>query len=57
MSILEADDVLYSILALVIIENALEIYIAYRQVSHIQNAGTCQRSRRQLMFVYVFYKV
>lgn len=33
MSILEADDVLYSILALVIIENSLEIYIAYRQVS------------------------
>lgn len=32
MSTLEADTVLYSILALVIIENALEIYISLRQV-------------------------
>lgn len=32
MSSLDADTVLYSILALVIVENALEIYISLRQV-------------------------
>ncbi|EDW73656.1 uncharacterized protein Dwil_GK19569 [Drosophila willistoni] len=38
MTSLEADTVLYSILALVIVENVLEIYIALRQVKVYRNA-------------------
>lgn len=58
MTTLEADTVLYSILALVIIENALEIYIALRQVrTNYQAAGTCLHLKRLLnwhMYICIF---
>lgn len=58
MTTLEADTVLYSILALVIIENALEIYIALRQVrTNCQAAGTCPHLKRLLnwhMYVHMY---
>jgi len=47
MSSLDADTVLCSILALVIIENALEIYISMRQVRKYCIAGTCRHQKRQ----------
>lgn len=56
MTTLEADTVLYSILALVIIENALEIYISLRQVrTNCKAAGTCPHLKRLLNWhMYVF---
>ncbi|XP_023159906.2 CAAX prenyl protease 1 homolog [Drosophila hydei] len=56
MSILEADDVLYSILALVIIENSLEIYIAYRQVKVYRSALDVPNELKAHMSSETFHK-
>lgn len=56
MTAVSADNVLYGILALVIIENAIDIYMSLRQVKVYRNALKVPRELTQVMTEEAFHK-